>query len=229
MRSIYILILFLISSIYSAQIKKKKALFIGNSYTYVNNMPQLIKDIALSKSDTLIFDQSLLGGATFNTHYNKAVGTDATPDSHYNAIWLADLLGRFISEDVLIANHWMLTSSGGQGGWGLIGRGELRPSYYTYQLYKMFGTQRVFSSSDVANLNVYAAKTESGALTVMLVNLNDEAQTVPLTLNGIAAPATAQVWRLDPTHNAEALPDLALTQTSAVELPGQSVTLLVIK
>lgn len=165
----------------------------------------------------------------FNTHYNKAIQGEATPDSHYNAIWLADLLGRFIREDVLIANHWMLTSSGGQGGWGLIGRGELRPSYYTYQLYQMFGTQRVFSSSDVADVNLYAAKTESGALTVMLVNLNDEVQTVPLTLNGITAPATAQVWLLDPTHNAEAVPDLALTQTSAVELPGQSVTLLVIK
>lgn len=45
-------------------------LFVGNSYTYVNNLPQLVKDIALSKGDTLIFDSSAPGGYTFFNHYN---------------------------------------------------------------------------------------------------------------------------------------------------------------
>ncbi|MBL7931143.1 MAG: T9SS type A sorting domain-containing protein, partial [Bacteroidia bacterium] len=45
-------------------------LFIGNSYTYVNNLPQLVKDLALSKGDTLIFDSSAPGGYTFFNHYN---------------------------------------------------------------------------------------------------------------------------------------------------------------
>jgi hypothetical protein len=51
---------------------KKKVLFLGNSYTYVNNLPQLIKDIALSKGDTLVFDQNVIGGYTFQNHSTDA-------------------------------------------------------------------------------------------------------------------------------------------------------------
>ena len=43
-------------------------LFIGNSYTYANNMPQMVSDIALSFGDTLNFESSTPGGATFNIH-----------------------------------------------------------------------------------------------------------------------------------------------------------------
>jgi hypothetical protein len=63
-----------------------------------------------------------------NTHYSRAVGTEASPDSHFNAIWLAEMFGRLMYQDVFMVNHWMLTSSGGSGGWGIIGRGEVRPS-----------------------------------------------------------------------------------------------------
>ena len=54
-----------------AQNKKINVLFIGNSYTYVNNLPQLIKDIALANGDTLVFDSNCLGGYTFNNHFNN--------------------------------------------------------------------------------------------------------------------------------------------------------------
>jgi hypothetical protein len=47
---------------------KKKVLFIGNSYTYVNGLPQLIYDLAITKQDTLVFDQLVTGGFTFNNH-----------------------------------------------------------------------------------------------------------------------------------------------------------------
>jgi len=40
---------------------KKKVLFIGNSYTYVNSLPQLIYDLAITKQDTLFFDHWLRG------------------------------------------------------------------------------------------------------------------------------------------------------------------------
>ena len=43
-------------------------LFIGNSYTYANNMPQMISEIALSFGDTLHYETSTSGGATFNVH-----------------------------------------------------------------------------------------------------------------------------------------------------------------
>ena len=48
--------------------QKKEVLFIGNSYTYVNDLPNLVKQIALSFGDTLIHDSSTPGGANFNAH-----------------------------------------------------------------------------------------------------------------------------------------------------------------
>ena len=43
-------------------------LFIGNSYTNANSMPQMVSELALSFGDTLNFESSTSGGATFNTH-----------------------------------------------------------------------------------------------------------------------------------------------------------------
>ncbi|WP_317897974.1 T9SS type A sorting domain-containing protein [Aurantibacillus circumpalustris] len=45
-----------------------KVLFIGNSYTSVNNLPQLIHDVALSAGDTLIFDSYTPGGYQLIDH-----------------------------------------------------------------------------------------------------------------------------------------------------------------
>ena len=50
----------------------KDVLFVGNSYTYGNNLPDLIKQIALSFGDTLIHDSSTPGGANFNAHSTNA-------------------------------------------------------------------------------------------------------------------------------------------------------------
>jgi hypothetical protein len=63
----------LFSSILNAQQhQKSKVLFLGNSYIYVNNLPQLIKDIALANGDTLMFDSNSPGGQTFQGHFNDA-------------------------------------------------------------------------------------------------------------------------------------------------------------
>src|SRR5689334_15050703 len=45
-----------------------KVLFIGNSYTAVNNLPQLIHDVASSVGDTLIFDSNTPGGYQLIDH-----------------------------------------------------------------------------------------------------------------------------------------------------------------
>lgn len=52
-----------------------KVLFIGNSYTDVNNLPQLIASIAEAEGDTLVFSANLPGGSTFNNHLNNATTT----------------------------------------------------------------------------------------------------------------------------------------------------------
>lgn len=49
---------------------KRKVLFLGNSYTDVNNLPLLVHDIALSAGDTLIFDKNAPGGYRLENHFN---------------------------------------------------------------------------------------------------------------------------------------------------------------
>ena len=51
---------------------KKEVLFIGNSYTYYNNLPDLVNEIALSFGDTLMHESSTPGGSNFNAHSTNA-------------------------------------------------------------------------------------------------------------------------------------------------------------
>ena len=51
--------------------KKLKVLFLGNSYIYVNSLPQIIADIATSMGDTLIWEMEAPGGFTLNAHYQS--------------------------------------------------------------------------------------------------------------------------------------------------------------
>jgi hypothetical protein len=68
-----LIFLFAVLSAFSSSARfKKKVLFLGNSYSNMYNLPQIIKEIALSKTDTLITEQNLMGGYTFQSHYNDA-------------------------------------------------------------------------------------------------------------------------------------------------------------
>ncbi len=162
-----------------------------------------------------------------NTHWTSAVGGNATPDSHFAAVWLADVLGQMAAQDVLMFNHWLLASGSGQGGWGMIARNGLRPSYYVYELYAQFGSQRVYAASGIENVSIYAAKRPDGALTLMVVNLNDDPAQVPLQVAG-SMPASAQYFLLDPSHNADDMGIVSLPADGMLTLPGQSVSLYIL-
>jgi hypothetical protein len=45
-----------------------RALFIGNSYMGVNNLPQMVQDLSNSLGDVLIYDSNTPGGQTFQNH-----------------------------------------------------------------------------------------------------------------------------------------------------------------
>jgi len=47
-------------------------LFIGNSYTYSNNLPEMLRDLALSNGDTVNYDSNTPGGYTFELHSTNA-------------------------------------------------------------------------------------------------------------------------------------------------------------
>ncbi|MFM7080082.1 MAG: PKD domain-containing protein [Bacteroidota bacterium] len=51
---------------------KKKVLFLGNSYTAYNNLPQLVADVALSAGDTVVFSSNTPGGYTLQGHSTNA-------------------------------------------------------------------------------------------------------------------------------------------------------------
>jgi hypothetical protein len=162
----------------------------------------------------------------FNSAYNKSVGGEATADSHYNAIWLADVLGRLIRNGVFMVNQWILTSKGGYGGWGLVGQAEVYPTYYTYQMYKRFGDRLVYAASDDPDLSIYAARDSEDRLTVLVINLSSEAKDKRIAIEG-QADAVADVWLFDPGHNA--VPAASVDFSEELSIGPQSMTLFVLR
>jgi hypothetical protein len=49
----------------------KSVLWLGNSYTAVNNLPDLVYQLALSGGDTLVYDSNTPGGYTLEDHWNS--------------------------------------------------------------------------------------------------------------------------------------------------------------
>lgn len=68
MKFLAALSLFVLSTSSWAQSQTKRALFVGNSYTYFNDLPKMVADMALSTGDTLIYDSSTPGGYTLQGH-----------------------------------------------------------------------------------------------------------------------------------------------------------------
>jgi hypothetical protein len=49
-----------------------RVLFLGNSYTFYNNLPQLVQSLSSSAGKTLIIDSNMPGGMTVSGHVNDA-------------------------------------------------------------------------------------------------------------------------------------------------------------
>ncbi len=64
MRIIILSVSFMLSNLLLAQ-DTLRALFIGNSYMGVNNLPQMVQDLSNSLGDVLIYDSNTPGGQTF--------------------------------------------------------------------------------------------------------------------------------------------------------------------
>jgi len=66
------LVLFLLLLPISVHGETKRVLFIGNSYTLVNNLPQITANIAGSMGDQLIYGISAISGYSLKQHYSDA-------------------------------------------------------------------------------------------------------------------------------------------------------------
>jgi len=71
MKLLFLNLTFLIPFVLFGQVEKK-VLFIGNSYTYVNNLPDLINQIAIDKGNQLIYETHTPGGSTLSQHASNS-------------------------------------------------------------------------------------------------------------------------------------------------------------
>jgi hypothetical protein len=160
-----------------------------------------------------------------NSDPSNAILKDASPDSFYNAIWYADVLGQMMNADVFMVNQWVISQR--STGLGLLNGTDVRPSFYVFPLYKSFGSQQVYAASGVADVDIFAAKRIDDTLTLMVINLSDEERRVPLRVKGVTL-TEAEIWLLDKAYNNENLGVQAFAEDGAVTLPAQSATLYVI-
>lgn len=65
-----------------------RALFIGNSYTAVNNLPDMVSQVAAAQGDALIYDSNTPGGATFQMQAANAINYEKMHAQHWNYIVL---------------------------------------------------------------------------------------------------------------------------------------------
>jgi len=186
--------------------------------TIIPNLRQIIRESAGRDIPIAVTE--------FNSNSNNQVGGEASLDSHYNAIWMADVLGRLIRQQVEIVAYWNLGQR--TSGFALIGQMGPRPTYYTYMMYTHFGTELVEASSPDPNISIYAAKRDDGTLTLMVINLGDDEVTKTLSLNGFTPSGDAEVWRFDAEYNAEQIASQAIADGASITVPGQSLTLYVL-
>jgi hypothetical protein len=162
-----------------------------------------------------------------NSHWSHAINGEGTPDSFYNAIWWADVLGRLIRQRVDIVAYFSLQSPPTTGGFGLLATSEVRPTYYVYQIYQRFGSELLYAVSDDPDVSIYAAQREDGALTLVVVNLGSEEKAKPLSVHGFEIGGAAEVWLFDAEHEAEMIGTQEIASGDEITLPAQSISLYV--
>ncbi len=73
-----------------AQNDTLRVLFIGNSYTGVNNLPQLCKDFSAGHGKTLIYDSHTPGGNTIDDHVNNPTALNKIRQGNWDYVVLQE-------------------------------------------------------------------------------------------------------------------------------------------
>jgi len=159
-----------------------------------------------------------------NSYWSSSQGGETTPDSHFNAIWWADVFGRLLKQDPWGVLYFDLQSNIARGGWGLMATYEVRPTYYVYQLYQQFGEEMLAATSDHEFVSAYAAQRNDGAITLILVNLDDVEHDIALYVDAdeFTGDAELQLYMVDGLSES-----VTWDSSEGLSLPAQSITLLV--
>lgn len=80
----------LIFSTFSWSQTTKKVCFLGNSYTYVNDLPQMIADMATADGNTLVKDQNTPGGYTLQGHSTNGTSLSKIAADQWDYVVLQD-------------------------------------------------------------------------------------------------------------------------------------------
>ena len=88
-----------------AQGISKRVLFLGNSYIYTNNLPQMIANMASSVGDTLVFDQNTPGGYYLYEHWNDSISTNKIKNGNWDYVILQEQsLAPALPDDLFFGN-----------------------------------------------------------------------------------------------------------------------------
>lgn len=83
---VVVLILFFQSTFSFSQ--SKSVLFLGNSYTYVNDLPHMVTEMATHAGDTLFYGCQAEGGASFYSHSINTISREKIQSGHWDIVVL---------------------------------------------------------------------------------------------------------------------------------------------
>ncbi|MBL7706026.1 MAG: PKD domain-containing protein [Taibaiella sp.] len=100
-------LLILLLSITATQLhaKKVRALFLGNSYTDYNNLPELVKQLALSAGDTLEYSKNTPGGYTLEGHSTNSTSLNLIQAGNWDYVVLQEQSQRPAFSDAQVASE----------------------------------------------------------------------------------------------------------------------------
>ncbi len=73
-----------------SQGKTKRVLFLGNSYTYVNDLPKTIADMAITTGDTLLYESNCPGGYTLQGHATNTTSLSKIAQGNWDYVVLQE-------------------------------------------------------------------------------------------------------------------------------------------
>lgn len=85
-----ILFIFLSVTYVNAQSTSKRVLFIGNSYTYFNDLPNMLRSMANTVGDTLTHDSHTPGGNTLQNHFNNSIPMNKIRQGNWDFVVLQE-------------------------------------------------------------------------------------------------------------------------------------------
>jgi len=89
MKKLYFMLIFI--SMYSLYAQDtKNVLFLGNSYTYVNNLPSLVQQAAASTGNTFTYDSNTPGGYTLQGHSSNSTSQNKIKNGTWDYVVLQE-------------------------------------------------------------------------------------------------------------------------------------------